>query len=386
MSNASEGNPEEGFGRFFLPGPTEVHPDVLEAQARPMIGHRGPAIEELMGRIQDGLRMLFRTERYVLVSTSSATGLMEAAIRNGVRDRVLSLVNGAFSGRFANIAESCGKDVDRLEVPWGEVHDPEQVRKKLQSGDYDAVTLVHSETSTGARNRVPEIAEVVREFDDVLVLVDSVSGLGGADVRTDEWGLDFVLTGTQKAVAVPPGLAFAAPSERLMERSKSLPDRGTYFDLQKFQAKIEKNQTPNTPAVSLLYALDVQLQRIRSEGLDARQERHLQMARRCWEWVDGLREDRGVDVRCFVEDPDHRSPTVTCVLLPDGLSGKNVVSTMKEKGWVIGGGYGKMKEGAFRIGHMGEQTLDTLNGLLAELEETLVELNATRTTTQTTHA
>lgn len=382
MSNASEGNPEQGFGRFFLPGPTEVHPDVLQAQARPMIGHRGPAIEELMGRIQDGLGMLFRTERHVLVSTSSATGLMEAAVRNGVRERVLSLVNGAFSGRFANIAESCGKQVDRLEVPWGEVHDPDRVREKLSSGDYDAVTLVHSETSTGALNRVPEIAEVVREFDDVLVLVDSVSGLGGADVRTDQWGLDFVLTGTQKAVAVPPGLAFAAPSPRLLDRSAELTDRGTYFDLQKFQAKIEKNQTPNTPAVSLLYALDVQLQRIRAEGLDERQERHRVMARRCWEWVDGLRDDEGLDVRIFVEDPDHRSPTVTCILLPEGLSGKAVVGSMKERGYVLGTGYGKMKEAAIRIGHMGEQTVESLNSLLTELEATFHEL----TETSTTHA
>jgi len=386
VSSASEGNPGEGFGRFFLPGPTEVHPDVLQAQARPMIGHRGPAIEELMGRIQEGLQMLFRTERHVLISTSSATGFMEAAVRNGIRNRVLSLVNGAFSGRFANIAESCGKGVDRLEVPWGEVHDPGRVREKLESGDYDAVTLVHSETSTGALNRVPEIAELVQEFDDVFVLVDSVSGLGGADVRTDEWGLDFILTGTQKAVAVPPGLAFAAPSSRLLERSESLPDRGMYFDLQKFQAKIEKNQTPNTPAVSLLYALDVQLERIRSEGLDGRQQRHNDMARRCWEWVDGLREDAGLDVRCFVENEDHRSPTVTCILLPEGISGKTVASAVQEKGYVIGTGYGKMKESAIRIGHMGEQTVDTLNGLLAALEDTFVEMTRTQTTTKTTHA
>ena len=370
----------ENFGRFFLPGPTEVHPDVLRAQDRALIGHRGPDIEGLMGRLQEGLKYLFRTERPVFVSTSSATGLMEAAIRNGVRNRVLALMNGAFSGRFAKIAEACGKDVDRLEAPWGDVHDPAEVEEWLASGDYDAVTVVHSETSTSALNRIPEIAEVVAGHDDTLLLVDSVSGLGGADVRTDEWGLDFVLTGTHKAVAAPPGLAFGVASEAMMERAGTLPDRGMYFDLVKFDDKIEKNQTPNTPAVSLMYALEAQLDRIRAEGLDARLERHREMAERCWSWVDEVRDRGGPELRFFVDEPAHRSPTVTCVLLPDGIDGREVVSTMRDRGWVLGTGYGKMKEGAIRVGHMGDHTVSELDALLEALEETLSELTPTATT------
>jgi len=346
-----------------------------------MIGHRGPAVEDLMGRLQDGLKLVFRTERPVFVSTSSATGMMEAGARNGIGKRLLALVNGAFSDRFAKIAESCGKQVDRLEVSWGQVHDPSAVEEKLESGDYDAVTIVHSETSTGALNRVAEVAGVVGRRDDTLLLVDSVSGLGGADVRTDEWGLDWVLTGTQKALAVPPGLAFGVASESMMERAATLPDRGTYFDLEKFAAKIGKNQTPNTPAVSLMYALDVQLQRIREEGLDGRLDRHEQMARVCWAWVDRMREGEGLDLRVLVEDPAHRSPTVTCILLPEGLSGVNIVSAMREKGFIIGTGYGKMKQEAIRIGHMGDHTVDELEQLLSVLAETLTEA-----TTTTTHA
>lgn len=370
------------FGRFFLPGPSEVHPDVLEAQNRALIGHRGPAIEELMARLQDGLRSVFRTDRPVFVSTSSATGLMEAGIRNGVRGRLLALVNGAFSGRFASIAEACGKEVDRLEVPWGDVHDPGRVRERLAAGSYDAVTAVHSETSTGALNRIPEIADVVAERDDTLFLVDSVSGLGGADVRTDEWGLDFVLTGTHKALAAPPGLAFAVASEAMLDRAATLGDRGMYFDLMKFAAKIEKKQTPNTPAVSLMYALEAQLDRIGAEGLDARLERHRDMAERCWSWVDRMGEEEGLDLRVFVDDPARRSPTVTCVLLPEALSGKAVVAAMRDRGYVLGTGYGKMKEDAIRIGHMGDHTVAELDALLAALEQTLSEL----TTTVTTHA
>lgn len=365
------------FGRFFLPGPTEVHPDVLEAQAQPMIGHRGPAVEGLMARLQDGLSDLFRTSRPVFISTSSATGLMEAAVRNGIRRRVLSLVNGAFSDRFGKIAEACGKEVERLEVPWGEVHDPEAVAEALADGDFDAVTVVHSETSTGALNRIPEIAEVVGAHPDTLLLVDSVSGLGGADVRTDEWGLDFVLTGTQKAVAVPPGLSFGVASEALLERAAELPDRGMYFDLLKFAAKMEKHQTPNTPAVSLLYALEVQLDRIRAEGLDARLDRHRRMAERCWEWVEETRDAEDIDLRVFVADPEHRSPTVTCILLPDDVSGREVVAEMRDRGFVLGTGYGPMKEEAIRVGHMGDHTVEGLDALLDALRETLTELTAT---------
>ncbi|NIP60229.1 MAG: aminotransferase class V-fold PLP-dependent enzyme [Gemmatimonadetes bacterium] len=345
----------ESSGRFFLPGPTAVDSRVLAAQARAVIGHRGPGIRTLVARIQEGLRTIFRTDRPVFVSTSSATGLMEAAVRNGVRDRLLALVNGAFSERFAKIARACGKEVEVLEIAWGEAHEP---------------GAVHSETSTGALNPIAEIASAVREASDALMLVDSVSGLGGADVRTDEWGLDFVLAGSQKALAVPPGLAFAVASKRMMERAESLPDRGCYFDLPQFRRKMEKLQTPNTPAVTLLYALDEQLGRIREEGLDARLSRHRAMAERCWAWVEDASARAGLDLRVLAP-AGRRSPTVTCVLLPEGLRGPDVVGSVTERGWVIAPGYGKLREGAIRIGHMGEHTVPELDDLLEVLAESL---------------
>jgi predicted phosphoserine aminotransferase len=356
-------------GRFFLPGPTEVHPDVLAAQARPVIGHRGKELPVLMESLQEGLRDVFRTKGPVLVAASSATGLMEAAIRNGVRRSVLCLVNGAFSARFAEIARACGREVEVAEVPWGEAHDPAQVAERLAAGAYDAVTVVHSETSTGALNPIDALARVVRAAGDVHLLVDSVSGLGGAPVLTDDWALDLVLTGAQKAMALPPGLAFAATSERLMERAAALPDRGFYFDLVRFHDEMTRFQTPTTPAVTLLYALEAQLARMRSEGLEARWERHAAMARRCWAWVEELRQ-RGVDVGILAPE-GARSPTVTCVTLPEGVRGPDVVGAVRERGWVIGGGYGKLKERAVRIGHMGEHDLPALEELLAVLEEVL---------------
>jgi aspartate aminotransferase-like enzyme len=358
------------FGRFFLPGPTEVRPQVLEAQVRPMIGHRGAAITGLMEEIQAGLKRVFFTRRPVLVSSSSATGLMEAAVRNGVRRKVLALVNGAFSGRFAYIAESCGFEVDRLEVRWGMAHDPDEVARTLDAGGYDAVTVVHSETSTGALNPLPELAADVGRREDVVLLVDSVTGVGGVEVRADAWGLDFVLTGSQKALALPPGLAFGVASEEMMRRSRVAVAKGVYFDLVAFEENLAKLQTPNTPALTLLYALQAQLRSIEAETMEVRWARHAAMAQRTWAWVAGLREESGRDLRVLAPE-GFRSPTVTAIALPGEVSGPEVVGAMRDRGWVIGGGYGKLKASSIRIGHMGDHTVAELEELLGDLSEVL---------------
>jgi predicted phosphoserine aminotransferase len=345
-------------GRFFLPGPTEVHADVLAAMTRPMIGHRVFEMEELIGRIQPRLRMIFRTKRPVYISASSATGLMEGAVRNGARRRVLSLVNGAFSARFFQITQATGLQADALEVDWGRGHTADMLKHALSRGIYDAVTVVHSETSTGALNPIRELAEVTRDAGDVVLLVDSVSGMCGADMRTDEWGVDFVLTGSQKSFALPPGLAFGVAQPNILERAVSKTDRGIYFDFLEFEKNITKNQTPNTPAVSLLYALAAQMDRIEAEGLENRLQRHRQMAERTWSWCEEL------GLRMLVSEPAFRSPTVTTILCPDGWTGPKLAAAVKERGYQIATGYGRMKDETFRIGHMGDHSLEALNGLL----------------------
>ncbi len=360
----------EEFGRFFLPGPSEVRTPVLQAQARAMIGHRGAEVRGLMEELQQGLREVFRTRRPVFVSTSSASGLMEAGIRNGVRGRVLCLVNGAFSERFPAIARACELEVEVLEVAWGHHHDPGLVRRKLQREEVDAVTVVHSETSTGALNPVEEIAQVVREFEDVVVVVDSVTGVGGARLLTDEWMLDFVLTGSQKALALPPGLSFAVASERMMQRSAECRRKGLYFDLLELAKYLERGETPTTPALSLMFALQEQLGFIGSEGMERRWARHSAMAEQCWEWVREMREERGVPLRVLAPE-GHRSPTVTCISLPEGRSGPEVAGLMRERGFVIGSGYGRLKAGTIRVGHMGDHSVDELDELLQALSEVL---------------
>jgi len=356
------------FGRFFLPGPTEVRPEVLQAQAGAMIGHRGPGIQGLIQELQTGLKAVFVTERPVLISSSSATGFMEAAVRNGAAGRVLVLVNGAFSQRFGDIARACGLTVDEIAVPWGEAHDPTDLAAKLGQGRYDAVTVVHSETSTGVLNDIPALSAVVAEHEDTLLLVDSVTGVGGAEMRADDWGLDFVLTGSQKALALPPGLAFAVASERMMARSAAMEGKGVYFDLVAFAKNLENFQTPTTPALSLFYALRHQLQRIEEETMEARWARHRAMAERTWAWIQDMREAYGVGMSVMAPE-GFRSPTVTTVRLPDGLTGPPIVKGMRDRGWVIGGGYGKLKEGTIRIGHMGDHTLAELDELLGVLGE-----------------
>lgn len=357
------------FGRFFLPGPTEVHPDVLAAQTRPMISHRGPGIQDFMKGLEPGLAEAFCTSRPVFISTSSATGLMEAAVRNAGRERILSLVNGAFSKRFADIARACGFEVDEVEIPWGEAHDPAAVRTALEQGTYDAVTMAHSETSTGVLNDVQAIAAVVADFDDTLVLVDSVSGFGAAELRPDAWGIDFLLTGSQKAFALPPGLSFGVASERMMERAETAPKRGYYFDLTAFAKNHSKYQSPTTPAISVLFALEVQLRRMAAEGIEARWQRHTAMAEKTYAWVQAM-NDRGVALE-IVAPEGARSPGVTAIRTPEGLTGPDVTGAAKERGWLIGGGYGKLKPTTFRIGHMGEHTVAEVDALLDVLTEVL---------------
>lgn len=354
------------FGKFFVPGPTDVRPDVLAAMAQPMIAHRGPEFEAMFARIQEGLRAVFRTERPVYVSSSSATGLMEAAIRCAPPGRILALVNGGFSERFAKIADMCGRECDRYIVPAGSAHDPGELRGKLSGKRYTAITVVHSETSTGVLNDVRAISDAAHE-QGALCLIDSVSGLGGAPLEFDEWHCDYVLTGSQKALALPPGLAFAAASVDFVESARKASGRGVYFDIGEFDEFAAKSQTPNTPAVSLLFAADAQLAAIVAEGMEARWVRHAAMRSEVESWTGRL-ADLGVSI---VARPGERSPTVSAIRLPQGSTPRGFITEARRGGYTLGAGYGVLRETTFRIGHMGDHTVATLGGCLAACEKVL---------------
>ena len=357
------------FGKFFLPGPTEVKPEILATMTRPMISHRGSEIETMMTRIDERLQKVFRTTQPVFTVTSSATGLMEGGVRNAVKSRLLCLINGAFSKRFHKAAVNSGIPCDKLEIEFGQAHTPEMLADALKKADYDTVSVVHSETSTGVLNPIKELTEVARASGDVVMVIDTVSSMAAAPIECGAWDLDYVLTGSQKALALPPGLAFCAANERIMERAKASKMRGLYFDLVEIHSSWTKHQSPNTPAVSLLYALDAQLEHMMSEGMEARWARHAAMAQRTWRWVDEQRA-AGRDLRVLAPE-GYRSPAVTCISAPAGRTGPQIVSAMKAKGFVITPGYGEAKDTMIRIGHMGEHTVEELDVLLDALNSVL---------------
>jgi len=348
---------KDSFGTFFVPGPTEVRREILEAMLKPMIPHRSSAFEELFARAQTGLKKVFLTSRPVYISASSGTGMMEAGARCAASGRILSLVNGAFSMRFAHIAEMCGRDVDRYEIEWGEVHDPAELDKYLTKSQYSAITVTHSETSTGALNDIRALSDVAHRHG-AQCLIDSVSGLGGAEVRFDEWELDYVLTGAQKSLALPPGLAFSVASEAFIEKAKTVTGRGVYFDLIEMDQFAAKDQTASTPAVSLMYALDAQVEAIAREGIEGRWRRHADMSAMTSQWIDECKSS-GIDIENIVR-PEHRSPTVSTIRLPEGIESSAFLPKVASQGITVATGYGKLRAPTFRIGHMGDHTPATV--------------------------
>lgn len=360
------------FGTFFLPGPTDVRPEILQAMAGPMISHRGPAFEDLFRSIQNGLQQVFLTRRPVYVSTSSATGLMEAGVRCAPAGPVLSLVNGAFSDRFSVIAAACGRQVDRYEVAWGEVHNPVALAARLAEKRYAAITVVHSETSTGARNDIRTLATVARQHG-AIALVDSVSGVAGAELRFDDWELDYALTGSQKALALPPGLAFAVASESFIDHARQATGKGVYFDLVEHDQATRKFQTPSTPAISLYFALARQLGDIVREGMPTRWARHETMRRQTEQWVLDTGNALDLDLHILALD-GHRSPTVSTIVLPIDIDATAFVDAVARRGFTMGTGYGKLKATTFRVGHMGDHTPEGLQRCLDACAEALGEL------------
>lgn len=349
---------------LVLTGPVEVRPSILAAQTAPMVGHRSTAFADLFARLQGKLRQAFLTQNRVLVSGSSGTGLWEGASRNCIRDdrKALHLVGGAFSERWAEISKANGKTIEVIEVDWGKAHNAQMVADALKRGRYDAVCVVHNETSTGVTNPIQEIAAVVREYEETLLLVDTVSGFVGAELRVDDWGIDFALTSSQKAFALPPGLAFGAANDAVLDRAAQIPNRGYYFDFVEMDARLQKNNTASTPPISLMFAADQQLDDILAEGLEARWARHLALRDRTIAWAQangfGLFAQEG-----------YRSPTLTAVDNRDrGIDVNAMAAFMASRGFAMDKGYGKIKGQTFRIGHMGDMTMETLETVLAGLD------------------
>lgn len=351
------------MSHMFVPGPVDVAPEVLAAQTKPMLPHRSKDFEAIFQRAEAKAKDLFYTTTRVFQAASSGSGMQEAGIRNFVQESVLSCVNGAFAQRWYDVAVANGKKADKLEVDFGEAITPELLREALKQKHYEAVTIVHNETSTGVENPLKELCKVVQEVSpDTLILVDAVSSLSGVKIEMDALGLDFLLTSSQKCLALPPGLALASASDRAMKKAESVTNRGWYFDLLLMEKHRLKDSTPMTPAMPLIYALDLQLDRIFAEGLENRFARHAAMSKRVQDWG----AQHGMEP---VAKAAYRSKTVVTMRNSLNWDISALNKFLQTKGMRIANGYGKLKDLSYRIATMGETSMKDVDTLLSAMDE-----------------
>ncbi len=352
--------------KLFTPGPVEVSSKTWAAFSRPMISHRGDDFKNLYSAIHPGLQKLFNTKQPVFLSTSSAWGVMEASIRNLVDRGVLNCMCGAFSDKWFDVAKRCGKNAEPLQVDWGKHIDHKAVDRHLATGKFDTVTLVHNETSTGAMNPLGEICGVLAKYPDVVLILDTVSSFSGVKIDMDTLGIDVMLAGAQKALALPPGFSLFSVSEKGFARAKKMPNRGFYFDFLEFKKQQAEWMTPSTPSIAHIHALQSKLDEIFEEGLDARFDRHARTNALVHDWV----RRTGFD---FFAEEGFRSKTLTCV--KNNREKFNVpafAKRLREKHHlVIDPGYGKIQGKTFRLSNMGDETEETVAHLLHCLDDCL---------------
>jgi aspartate aminotransferase-like enzyme len=350
--------------KLFIPGPTHVREKILQAQTVPMIGHRAREYSDLHAAVTLKLQQLLYTTQRVYMYTASSTGVMEGSVRQASVKRVLNTVCGDFSGRWHKMTAANGLACDKIEVPLGQAITPEMVDAALGRGDYDALTIVMNETSSGVMNPVQEIAALVRQkYPDVLVLVDAVSCMAGVKIEFDAWGLDVCLAGVQKCFALPPGLTVCAVSDRARERARQVKHPGYYFAYSEMDKSHEKNQTPATPVISIIQALNVQMDDIFAEGLENRWQRHKDMAAHVQDWARKY--------FALYSDEKYLSLTVTNVANTRSISVSDLNKELGKRGAMISNGYGDLKEKCFRIAHMGDLTMDDMKWLTGQIEDIL---------------
>src|ERR1700759_1318854 len=358
--------------KLHIPGPVEVSEKTFKAFCSPMIGHRGQGFKDLYAKIQPQLQSLLYTRQLVYLSTSSAWGVMEGAIRNLTQKRVLNCMCGAFSDKWLDVSKKCGKEAEACQVPWGSPIRAEMIDKQLATGKFDALTLIHNETSTGVMSPLAEIAALKKKYPDVMFIVDAVSSMTATKIEFDALGIDVLLAGTQKAFALPPGFAVFVCSPTALAKAATMKNRGYYFDFVEFQKNAEGNMTPSTPSIGHVYALASKLDDFFTEGLEARYARHAKLSQMTRDWAARhgftLFPERGFE-----------SVTLTCVNNGAKPGGRTVdvaklQKLVKDQGFLIDGGYGKIKGTTFRLSNMGDETEETMNQLYAALDNAMKQL------------
>jgi len=353
---------------LLTPGPTPVPERVLLKMSEPIIHHRHPEFREILSEVREGLKYLFQTQNEVLLFASSGTGAMEGAVANTLcrGERVLVVRGGKFGERWAEICSAYGLEVDNIDVEWGKAVSVEEVKARLEKNSYQAVLIQASETSTGVKHPVKEIAELTADSE-TLLIVDGITAVGVFPIPFDEWKLDVLVAGSQKALMLPPGLSFACLSEKAWQACQHSDLPKYYFDFQKERKNLENNQTSYTPAISLVVGLAEALEIIKEMGLEQIFQETAKMAQATREAMKSL----GLELFA----PLSPSEACTAVKVPEGIDGEKLVKLMREKyGFTIAGGQGKVKGKIFRIAHMGYISRYELISCISALEEALLEL------------
>ena len=351
--------------KLYIPGPVNVSERTLRAMNQQMIGHRSTDFTEMYWKIQPHLQELMYTKDPVYLATSSSWGVMEGAVRNLCQKAVLNCMNGAFSDKWHDVSLSCGKEAKGLKVEWGQVIDPQNLKKELETGLYDTVTIIHNETSTGTMNPIEDLMAVIREFPEIISIVDVVSSFSAMPIKKDALGIDVLLAGVQKALALPPGLTLFSVSERALKRAETVKGRGYYFDFIEFSKWHEKGMTPSTPCIHTIYGLLDKMNEIQEEGLQNRYDRHFRLNRTVRDW--GNRH--GFEL---LPKPAYGSVSLNCFKNSKNIDLLKFTTEMKKRyGFIIDGGYGKLKGSTFRISNMGNEDDASINTLLNTLDTVL---------------
>ncbi|MFB3889471.1 MAG: alanine--glyoxylate aminotransferase family protein [Candidatus Bathyarchaeia archaeon] len=350
--------------RLLIPGPTEVSEEILKEQARPIIGHRSKEFSDLYGGITAKLARFFQLPSGIqpTVTTGSGTLWFDIVGRSIVKNKALVCVNGAFSQRFGETVRACGKQADWIEVEWGKAVRPDAIAEKLETGNYDTLAVCHNESSTGVRSPIHEIGKLIRkDYPNVIFAVDSVSSMAGDRTLPQEIGCDIIFASTQKCFALPPGLAVALVNDRALERARQVPNRGSYTDLVEIFEFEKKHQTPYTPCIPLLYAMNKRLDLMLEETYDHIYQRHKDMAELTQRWARKH--------FAMFPEPGYESITVSCIKNTQGKSVKDLNDKLAQRGYVISNGYGPLAEKTFRIGHMGEWAVNGIKDALAAIDD-----------------
>ena len=350
--------------RLFTVGPVEVFPDTLSSMNRGMMVHRGKDYQDLQHGVVEKIRKVLDIDSEIYLAPASASGFLEGCVRSAVDTKMAGLSNGSFGDRWQLIGQENGKQVQKISGEWGKALRATHLTGKLEK-DVEAVTFVSNESSTGVLNPTGEIVDEIRKQGDALIMVDGVTSVGAVDLKLRKLDLDALVFGSQKALALPPGLAVVCVSSRLMEKAAKVKNRGYYLDLIQYKKLADKDLPLTTPPVSLMYGLDYQLDKMLKEGVAKRYERHQRMADMVRGWA---MEHLGL----YAED-GFRSNTISVIKL-NGLDFKEFDKRLRQKGFEVSPGYGNVKDETFRIGHMGDLTEKDIQDLLDVMDETMEEM------------